>query len=113
MWLPFTSRMGRQTTALAVNCDKHWAARHAVHDSHRDARVRCQCSGTFLQLPHTQQCCEAMTAEDLRCDLCREHCYAVTNAGELVPTPLIVTPGQATLAGWTHLVTTKPKEQAK
>jgi hypothetical protein len=76
-WLPFTARYGLQENAVGSG-DKHWAGRHVPHDVRLDERRRCRCSGSFQRT--TPQCCQAMTAEDLRCDHCREHCWGVRNS---------------------------------
>lgn len=73
-WVPFSSRYGLVNSPLGRD---HWTARHADHGAVRfgccppDPQKVCACLGS------NRQCCEVASAEDLLCDACREHCWAV------------------------------------
>ena len=78
-WVPFTSRYGLAKDPWGR---MHWTARHADHGIVQfgccppEPRQACGCPGSAGR----RQCCEVATAEDLLCDACREHCWAIDNA---------------------------------
>lgn len=61
---------------------EHWTARHADHGivsfgcCPPDPKRVCACPGSSGK----RQCCEVATAEDLLCDACREHCWAIDDS---------------------------------
>ena len=80
-FVAFSSRYGLLRGDRAAGRE-HWEARHASHsfdgalsfaDCAPDRTIRCHCPGT----PEWEPCCEPMTQEDLLCDRCRDHCWAI------------------------------------
>lgn len=90
----FSSRHGR-STSLRPDLE-HFAVRHGgIHmvpfqsdGCEREYRLRCRCSGNTANGEARPTCCARMTGEDLRCDECREWCYAVDETHTKYPHPL-------------------------